>query len=421
MIAASFDPGALAFEVGGIRLAELAPLVDGRGPETGAPAVTREGEAWRIAWLLAGRERFELEMTQRDGEIGLACRLLGFEAERRLASLGLRFGRVGNVARYLRNGYMSWDGSYFVEPRAARAAAAADPAILSGYAATALVSPQGGAAVLGFLRHDRFQSRLRFDFADGPLAVEVETLIDEVPFETSVEAERLVLLGDADVETGLRRWARHVAGASPAPPRLGERRLTGWCSWYSLYASLDEPVILEHLAAARAFRDGTGSPLDIFLIDDGFTPEMGDWLETKPQFPRGMKPVLEAIRAAGFTPGLWIAPFMVGNRSRLYAAHPDWVVKDRRPGEPLAPMTFYGEFRWHKRSEEYYVLDVTHPEAEAYIRRVFRTWARDWGCGYFKADFSICLEAWAGKRARPWAARRPLPPRGARRCAQGLW
>ena len=50
-------------------------------------------------------------------------------------------------------------------------------------------------------------------------------------------------------------------------------------------------------------------------------------------------------------------------------------------------MTFYGEFRWHKRSEEYYVLDVTHPDAEAYIRGVFRTWARDWGCGYFKTDF----------------------------------
>ena len=50
-------------------------------------------------------------------------------------------------------------------------------------------------------------------------------------------------------------------------------------------------------------------------------------------------------------------------------------------------MTFYGEFRWHKRSEEYYVLDITHPEAEAYIRRVFRTWARDSGTGYFKTDF----------------------------------
>ena len=29
-------------------------------------------------------------------------------------------------------------------------------------------------------------------------------------------------------------------------------------------------------------------------------------------------------------------------------------------------MHFYGEFRWHK-SEEYYVLDVTHPEAAAYL------------------------------------------------------
>ena len=78
---------------------------------------------------------------------------------------------------------------------------------------------------------------------------------------------------------------------------------------------------------------------------------------------------------------------MVGNRTRLFAEHPDWVVKDRKTGGPLAPMTFYGEFRWHKRSEEYYVLDVTHPDAEAYIRGVFRTWAQDWGCGYFKTDF----------------------------------
>jgi len=50
-------------------------------------------------------------------------------------------------------------------------------------------------------------------------------------------------------------------------------------------------------------------------------------------------------------------------------------------------MKFYGEFRWHKRSEEYYVLDITHPEAEAYIRNVFRVWTHQWGCRYFKTDF----------------------------------
>ena len=91
---------------------------------------------------------------------------------------------------------------------------------------------------------------------------------------------------------------------------------------------------------------------------------------------------------------------MVGNRSRLYAEHPDWVVTDRASGKPIAPMTFYGEFRWHKRSEEYYVLDITHPAAEAYMRKVFRTWARDWGCGYFKTDFMYLRQRVRAARRR---------------------
>jgi alpha-galactosidase len=212
----------------------------------------------------------------------------------------------------------------------------------------------------------------------------VETLLDGAGDGTG---EELVIMAGEEVEHTLRDWARLVAAASPLPPRLRPRRISGWCSWYSLYASLGEPVLLEHLEAARRYRDETGAPFEFFLVDDGFTPEMGDWLLAKPQFPDGIRPVLDAARAAGFTPGLWIAPFMVGNRSRLFAEHPDWVVRSRASGRPLAPMTFYGEFRWHKRSEEYYVLDITHPDAEAYIRTVFRIWAREWGVGYFKTDF----------------------------------
>jgi hypothetical protein len=130
-----------------------------------------------------------------------------------------------------------------------------------------------------------------------------------------------------------------------------------------------------------------GLPVRVFQIDDGFTPEMGDWLEVKPQFPRGVQPLLADIGSAGFVPGLWIAPFMVGNRSHLFRDHPDWVVHDRRTGGPLIQMEQAGEYRWHKRSEEYYILDTTQPEAFAYLRRVFRIWRHDWGCGYFKTDF----------------------------------
>jgi len=376
----SFDPATIAFSLGGIRLSGLAPLIDGVVPDHAAPETGDDG----VTWLLADGSRFEMRLSGREIRLGLS----GFAGTLRLDSLGLRIGSAGNVRQYLRNGYMSWDGSYFVEPDTARDVVGADPAIASGYAATALL-PRGGegAVILGFLRHDTYQSRFRFDFAQGGLAIQVETLLDRKPFSGAIHAEPLILFAAHEVEEGLRDWARAVAAASPVPPRLPEKRITGWCSWYNLYASLSEPVLLEHLDAAAAFRDAHAVPFDVFLIDDGFTPEMGDWLEAKAQFPEGIKPLLDAARARGFTPGLWIAPFMVGNRSRLFAEHPDWVVRSRKDGRPLAPMTFHGEFRWHKRSEEYYVLDITHPDAAAYMRGVFRTWARDWGCGYFKSDF----------------------------------
>jgi alpha-galactosidase len=63
-------------------------------------------------------------------------------------------------------------------------------------------------------------------------------------------------------------------------------------------------------------------------------------------------------------------------------------------------MKFYGEFSWHKRSEEYYVLDVTHPDAAAYIRQVFRTWRHDWGARYFKTDFMNAGMEYGPKEAR---------------------
>lgn len=376
----TFDPTDQSFIVSGIRLADLAPSIDGAIPTYRLEKADANG----LRWVLDDNSVVTLRIS---GET-LALSLSGFSGERQLSAIGLHIGNIANVRQYLRNGYMSWDGSYFVEPDAARDVVASDPAIANGYAATALLPHSGdGAVILGFLRHDRYQSRLTFDFVAGALSLTIETLIDRKPFSGTIEAEPMILFGDEEVEEGLRRWARAVADAAPEKPRVPEKRITGWCSWYNLYASLDEPVLREHMDAAARFRDEYKVPLDIFQIDDGFTPEMGDWLDFKPQFPNGVAPVMAEARDKGFTPGLWIAPFMVGNRSRLFKEHPDWVVHSRADGKPLAPMKFYGEFRWHKRSEEYYVLDVTHPDAAAYMRQVFRTWAHHWGCGYFKADF----------------------------------
>ena len=383
-----FDAYSRSIRVGSLVLADLQPLVDGQPMPPGAGwAITTAADGWTLTWA-----NVTLRVQPCDGGLRLDLALESATPDLRPHSFGLRIGSADGVSRYLKNGYTSWDGSYFVEP------STAEPQ--TGYAMTALLSSGDETCVLGFLRHDRFQNRLRFAFAKGTLSIDVETLTDGVAHDGRIQAEPLILLAGTDVEETLRSWARHVATASPLPPRIRNKRITGWCSWYSLYASISDTTLLEHLHAAARFRDSYRVPFDVFQIDDGFTPEMGDWLELKPQFPRGMAALLKDIHKAGFVPGLWIAPFMVGNRSHLYAAHPDWVVTDRTTAKPLAPMKFYGEFRWHKRSEEYYILDITHPEAEAYIRNVFRVWTREWGCSYFKTDFMYFGSEYGPEQAR---------------------
>jgi alpha-galactosidase len=365
----------------GITLAGVEPLINGEVPKHGP----MELAGGKIRWSLESGSAI-LTIVNDEAPL-LSFRLEDVPSDKTIDGLGVRFGSIEGLGRYLRNGYQSWDGSFFVEPGTPAGDGPPAKAPTLGFAMTALLPGNGaGAFVIGFLRHDRLQSRFRFSGTGAAPIIDIETLWDRKPHDGTITAEPLVLLESDDVEVALRSWSRHVAAASALPPRHLDRRITGWCSWYSLYAVIDEAVILDHLRAAGAFRDKYKAPLQVFQIDDGFTLEMGDWLDVKPQFPRGMKPLLSDIAAAGFTPGLWIAPFLVGNRSRLFAEHPDWVVRSVAGG-PLVHMRFYGEFRWHKRSEEYYVLDVTHPEAAEYIRSVFRTWHRDWGALYFKTDF----------------------------------
>lgn len=324
-------------------------------------------------------ERFGIEISESEGKLALKYWLENSNSE--LASFGIRFEGLGNLRGFLQNGYFSWDGSAYIELETDDMN---NP--YKGYAMTQLLPRFGqGSVVIGFDRHDRFQHTFTFDVHQAPLTLTIETLWDEKPHSTRCESEHLLIFEHPEVENALREWARLVAEVMS--PRKTAPHITGWCSWYNLYAYISEDIILEHLHGAAEVKQRENLPLRVFQIDDGFTPEMGDWLEVKPQFPRGMKSLLDDIRSAGFIPGLWIAPFMVGNRSHLYREHPDWVVRERDAGKPLAHMKFYEEFRWHKRSEEYYILDVTHPDALEYMRQVFRTWRYAWGCEYFKTDF----------------------------------
>ena len=198
---------------GGVVFSDFAPLIDGAVPACEGPQIAKSGSGWTLTWSI-GAQRFVVEIETDPMTLKIA---LEGVAGGSVDSLGLRIGRAANVVRYLRNGYTSWDGSYFVELDSARGIIAADPTAVVGYAMTALVSEAGETAVLGFLRHDRFQSRFRFAFADGPLSIDVETLIDGSVRGDRIEAEPLILLSGVDVEETLARMgASRRAGIAAA-------------------------------------------------------------------------------------------------------------------------------------------------------------------------------------------------------------
>ena len=172
-------------------------------------------------------------------------------------------------------------------------------------------------------------------------------------------------------ELAHRLAVSHTPLRVKAPP-------TGWCSWYCFGQRVTAQQVLDNLdfIARRA------PQLKYIQIDDGYQPAMGDWLETGAAFGGNVQGVLKQIRARGFEPAIWVAPFVAEEQSHLFQQHPDWFVKDAE-GKPLRSdrVTFGG---W--RRGPWYALDGTHPEAQRHLELVFRTMRQDWGCTYFKLD-----------------------------------
>ena len=167
--------------------------------------------------------------------------------------------------------------------------------------------------------------------------------------------------------------ARFGKGRIEKPPRV-------WCSWYSLYGWVNERIFLNSL------QELGNMPFDVFQLDDGWQLAHGDW-EANNKFPSGMTALAQKISAAGKTPGIWLAPFMVSPSSQLAKNHPDWLLRDKQGNPIRAGITWSGNPL---------CLDVSHPEVLAWLAETIRK-VRGWGYGYLKLDF-LYIGALIGKR-----------------------
>ncbi|MEN9692503.1 MAG: hypothetical protein RLZZ330_147 [Actinomycetota bacterium] len=150
-----------------------------------------------------------------------------------------------------------------------------------------------------------------------------------------------------------------------------------WCSWYQYFTEVKQSDIEENLQQMQVL----DLPFDVVQIDDGYQSEIGDWLTYSDRF-NSLSEICQIIKDAGREPGIWVAPFLVGENSNTAKEHPDWLVPGINAGR-----------NWN---QELYILDTTNPDAAKHLFNVFRT-MRNMGITYFKIDF-IYAGAQNGKR-----------------------
>ena len=231
-------------------------------------------------------------------------------------------------------------------------------------------------------------------FVDAPgQAIDVRCLADGIavaPGDT-LWSERVAIDVTGHPNEQLARYGDALATEMGA--RVPARMPAGWCSWYYYFTQVTEDDIVRNLRFIEQHRREL--PIQTVQLDDGYQADIGDWLTVNEKFPHGMAWLASEIRRAGYTPGIWTAPFLLAETSRTFAEHPEWVVRDDA-GAPVVAQQNWGR--------DNFGLDGSHPEALAWLTELFRQICDGWGYDYVKIDF-LFAAAVAGRRLDEQATR----------------
>lgn len=116
--------------------------------------------------------------------------------------------------------------------------------------------------------------------------------------------------------------------------------------------------------------------LDTVLINDCYATH-GDWLDTNKNWPKGMEAAARDIFQRRYRAGIWVAPFMVSEESKIFKRHKNWLIRDME-GNPIP--------EWDFPEGKHYALDGSHPDVQRYIQKVFRAF-RKMGFTFYKTEF----------------------------------
>ncbi|MFG3340931.1 glycoside hydrolase family 36 protein [Glycomyces sp. NPDC048151] len=121
---------------------------------------------------------------------------------------------------------------------------------------------------------------------------------------------------------------------------------------------------------------------EYFCIDAGWFAALegnwwtnaGEWREAEERFAGGLLSVVDAVRANGMRPGLWLEPEAVGVESP---------VAKRLPDE-----AFFQRFGGRVNEAGHFQLDLRHPAARAHLDETVDRLVDEFGLGFFKLDYN---------------------------------
>lgn len=220
------------------------------------------------------------------------------------------------------------------------------------------------------------------EMGDGKFAVKKD--VEGLKLKAGQEYEMFdIAIIRGDMDTVMDKYFFDFVGCKK--PAI--KHLSGYTSWYNYFQKINEEIILRDLDGL----DRASEEVSIFQVDDGYQHAVGDWLITDhKKFPNGMKYIADKIHEKGYKAGIWLAPFNAQTSSILAKKHPEWLLRHNRNGKKMLGCQGWGGA---------YTLDIYHPEARKYIKKVFDTVLNVWGFDMVKLDFlySQCIEPRNGK------------------------
>ncbi len=244
---------------------------------------------------------------------------------------------------------------------------------------------EGSGLVAGVTETGTWKSAVWYDGPTGAMSLfsgarAPHDALDPPPRRADrVASAEFMVGGYRDYHDGLVDLMRAVAQREPPLPAPDLPPPLGWNPWYQYGFQVDE-------ATVRAVADAIAERWAPFgyryvNLDAGWNVRDGDWRPNPERFPSGMAALTAYIHAKGLLAGSYFIPFAVAPElldepipGTPYTFR-DAVLKDA-DGNPIHAHILTGE----------YVLDGTHPGAQAHLRASAAAIAAD-GFDFVKLDF----------------------------------